>query len=580
MSGDARLEQARTRLRAGDLDGAARTCSAVHETDPAYAGARHLLGFVALQRGDAHAAADAFGAAIRAGGDAPDLHLNLGFALLDEGRSAEAVSAFERAVAGAPRWVPALNGLGVALQECGRLEAAGRAFERARAEDPENLDALINLGALRTRLGQPDAALEVLRIAVAVAPDDAEAQRRLGDARAAGSSWREAAASYDRACSLAPRDGAACRGLGAALERLGDGQGAAAAYRRAIEIDPQDVDALAALGVLLREVGQLEAAIDCLRRAAALRPDDESLGRALRGASSGQLAGWHWPMIADEARNDAYREAIERAVTHDSVVLDIGTGSGLLAMMAARAGARRVYACEANPALAEAAREVVALNGLADRITVVEGMSTTLRVGEELAEPATVLVSEIVDVGLLAEGVLPTVRHAAGHLLAPDATVIPASANVYARLVEMPRLRAVNPVRRISGFDLSPLDRLRDPDAYLDLHLAQHLHRALSEDVEIARVDLARPGPPAPQLRTVEITPIRSGAVDAVAVWFALHLDARTTIETRPGGPITAWGQAVHFQDADLVARAGHALRLEARLSDTRIEVTALPDPA
>ena len=63
----------------------------------------------------------------------------------------------------------------------------------------------------------------------------------------------------------------------------------------------------------------------------------------------------HQGMCADAVRNQAYRRALEAAVREQSVVLDVGTGTGLLARYAARAGARRVYAIEQSP-IAEIAR--------------------------------------------------------------------------------------------------------------------------------------------------------------------------------------------------------------------------------
>jgi predicted RNA methylase len=57
----------------------------------------------------------------------------------------------------------------------------------------------------------------------------------------------------------------------------------------------------------------------------------------------------HWNMINDYVRNNAYEAAINEVVNSESVVIDLGTGTGLLALMAARAGAKRVYAIERNP---------------------------------------------------------------------------------------------------------------------------------------------------------------------------------------------------------------------------------------
>ncbi len=84
-------------------------------------------------------------------------------------------------------------------------------------------------------------------------------------------------------------------------------------------------------------------------------------------------------------------------------------------MMAARAGARHVYACEMLPDLADLARIVVAENGFADRITVVAKASKDLVLGVDLPERATLLVTEIFDALLIGEGALPAIGHAREH---------------------------------------------------------------------------------------------------------------------------------------------------------------------
>ena len=187
---------------------------------------------------------------------------------------------------------------------------------------------------------------------------------------------------------------------------------------------------------------------------------------ALRRALSRQLPPWHFPMLADTVRNDTFERAIAKVVEPSSRVLDIGTGSGLLALMAARAGAARVTACKMSNPLAEAARQIVADNSLADRITVINKKSTQLKVGDDMEDRANLLVSEILDAGLIGEGMIPAMRHALQNLITPDGKVIPGSADVFAMLVALPRLRSVNPVREISGFDLSVFDRFRNPHEY------------------------------------------------------------------------------------------------------------------
>ena len=88
-------------------------------------------------------------------------------------------------------------------------------------------------------------------------------------------------------------------------------------------------------------------------------------------------------------------------------MLDIGTGSGLLALLAAQAGAPSVTACEVFPAVARAARRGVHANGLDGTVRVVSKRSDALIVGTDLPERASVLVTEIFDTDLLGEGILP-----------------------------------------------------------------------------------------------------------------------------------------------------------------------------
>ncbi len=157
-------------------------------------------------------------------------------------------------------------------------------------------------------------------------------------------------------------------------------------------------------------------------------------------------------------------------------------------MMAAKAGAETVTACEVSVPLADAARQVVADNGFADRITVIGKSSKSLVVGKDMARPADIIVSEIVDVGLLREGVLETLSHATQGLAVPGAMMIPASAEILAVVVEVPALRQVNPLSAISGFDLSAFNVFQNP-GYQQIFLAHEEHRILSQPFPVAAFD-------------------------------------------------------------------------------------------
>ena len=142
------------------------------------------------------------------------------------------------------------------------------------------------------------------------------------------------------------------------------------------------------------------------------------------------MPAWHAAIIGDRARNEAYDAALRNAIEPGMRVLEVGAGTGLLAMMAARAGAAEVVTCEINPLVAERARQIVAQNGYADRVRVIGKHSGDLKLGVDLSGPADVFVSEIISGSLLNEAVLPVMEDVVPRLLKPGAIVIPFRASI------------------------------------------------------------------------------------------------------------------------------------------------------
>lgn len=140
-------------------------------------------------------------------------------------------------------------------------------------------------------------------------------------------------------------------------------------------------------------------------------------------------------MIADQVRMSAYVQALEKHVTPDSVVLDIGTGTGVFALLACRFGARKVYAIEPNEAI-QVAREMAAANGYADRIEFIEELSTRVT----LPEKADVILADLRGVLPLYDHNLPTMLDARQRLLAEGGVMIPQHDSLWVALVSAPDL--------------------------------------------------------------------------------------------------------------------------------------------
>lgn len=147
-------------------------------------------------------------------------------------------------------------------------------------------------------------------------------------------------------------------------------------------------------------------------------------------------------MIGDRVRTDAFADALRQVVKADSVVLDIGTGTGVLALLACKFGARRVYAIEPDDAI-QVARQIAVANGYTERIEFIQDLSTQVA----LPEQADVIVADL-------GGILPWFRHhipaivdARKRFLAPGGVLIPKRDTVWAAATEAPNLyrRLVGP---------------------------------------------------------------------------------------------------------------------------------------
>jgi Ribosomal protein L11 methyltransferase (PrmA) len=141
----------------------------------------------------------------------------------------------------------------------------------------------------------------------------------------------------------------------------------------------------------------------------------------------------HARMLHDHRRTGDYLAALTAAVRPGDVVLDIGTGSGVLSVAAARAGARRVYAVEATD-IASVAERVFEVYGVQDRVSLLSGWSRQI----ELPEKADLLVAEIIGNEPFEEEILETTLDARQRLLKPGARLIPHALTLLARPVQPP----------------------------------------------------------------------------------------------------------------------------------------------
>ncbi|NXP73040.1 ANM7 methyltransferase, partial [Ramphastos sulfuratus] len=250
-------------------------------------------------------------------------------------------------------------------------------------------------------------------------------------------------------------------------------------------------------------------------------------------------------MLHDKDRNTKYYEGIRAAVSRvkergeKAVVLDIGTGTGLLSMMAAAAGADFCYAIEVFKPMANAAVKIVEKNGFSDRIKVINKHSTEVTVGPDgdMQCRANILVTELFDTELIGEGALPSYEHAHKYLVQEGCEAVPHKATVYVQLVESKRMWSWNklfPVRveteNGEKIIVSPPEMESCPGvpSVCDIQLNQMPSSdftILSDVVTMFSVDFSKPVRSASTCYRVQLEPVKSGKAQIVLSWWDIDMD-------------------------------------------------------
>ncbi|XP_073232579.1 protein arginine N-methyltransferase 7-like [Porites lutea] len=329
-------------------------------------------------------------------------------------------------------------------------------------------------------------------------------------------------------------------------------------------------------------------------------------------------------MLHDDERNKKYYQATIQAVKNLKVsrkkvhMLDIGTGTGLLAMMAVQSGADRATACEAFKPIASVASDIVKKNGFGDKISVVGKRSTKLELEKDVGSPvkANLLVTELWDTELIGEGALPTLRDACNRLLEPGFVSVPAAASVYVQVFGSEALwnmHQLNPKHISENQDLilpTEMEQCRGTASAFDLHvdeLSDKEINILSAPVPVLRFDFCKNSASTksdcinkvsiPDTKdksdsescySVQASVEHSGIAHGVVMWWTLDMDVdgEITLTTaprwaHPDGDNRQWRdhwmQAVYFLKRPLLIQAGDKVKIQCCHDDYSIWFDVTP---
>ena len=243
-------------------------------------------------------------------------------------------------------------------------------------------------------------------------------------------------------------------------------------------------------------------------------------------------------MMTDRKRMDAYVQALRQAVTPNSVVLDIGTGTGIFALLACQFGARKVYAIEPSDAI-QVAHEIAVANGYGQRVKCMQNLSTEIT----LPERADVIISDLRGVLPLFQHHIPAIADARRRLLAPGGVLIPQCDTLWAAAVEAPELynRFVAPWDENSyALDMQPARRMAINTWCKGRVTAK---QRLVEPQCWATLDYTTVD--SPDVRAeVTWTVARAGTAHGLILWFDATLAEGVHFSNAPGAPELLYGSA------------------------------------
>lgn len=268
--------------------------------------------------------------------------------------------------------------------------------------------------------------------------------------------------------------------------------------------------------------------------------------------------GGYASMLDDSVRMAAYEAALRRACRPGSVALDLGTGTGVFALLACRLGARRVYAVDTS-GMISVGREIARVNGVSDRIEFIQARSTDV----SIAEPVDVVVADL-------RGALPPFGSSlatmmdARRFLGPNGVLIPAQDTIRCGVIEHPEAYAarLDPWRRHAfDFDVTYIERL-----VLNTWENEKVspEALLSEPADIVRLDYARLTS-AMAAGRCQVDILRGGIAHGLCLWFDTELMDGIGYSNAPGRLGSAYGRGFFPFVTPLAVEAGDVMSVNVR---------------
>lgn len=271
-----------------------------------------------------------------------------------------------------------------------------------------------------------------------------------------------------------------------------------------------------------------------------------------------ELVPVHKLMLSDKIRTNAFCKALEERTNVNDIVIDFGSGTGILSLAAAKAGARRVYAIE-RTGIAYVADRLFKKNHLSEKISLLIQDSTEVIIPESV----NLIVSEWIGVHVFQENMLFDLIEIRDRFLSPNGVLIPETVSIWIAPLKMNPIISDEVLKwqePIEGFDFSEIFELSLNDVYI---------------TRVSPEDLAASGVSTETLDLYSVQRFDDFQIKAkfifdspqtitgICGWFSAQLTENVTLDTSPNAPATHWCQTVYPIYPEIAVQSGETLELD-----------------
>lgn len=312
----------------------------------------------------------------------------------------------------------------------------------------------------------------------------------------------------------------------------------------------------------------LEALVFQLMRCKKILSANPSLARAIRAVelqNSFEDLYLHEQMLADSVRLDAYYAAIERYVTSQHCVVDIGTGTGVLAFFAAAKSPRKIYALDHSTKMLTYAKAAAEANHISN-LTYVASSSRRFCP----AEPIDVIVQDQMGIALFDERMVETILDVRDRCLKPGGRILPARFEFClepVQLLEHERIPLIQE-QRPHGLSFPQTSIAPDSTYYFREIYPDDVEFFLCEPEPVFSFDLATLTlNQIPKRFSVSKPVMRSGQLSGICMYFRAIFDEDISFSTGPDAGRTHWPMLLYRSPMRLY-RSGEIFQMEVDVPD------------